>query len=256
MLHHFISLKKINPLAPLLESSYAFILALVLFGPPVSAEPAVQHQVLVGKAWVKNHELFYTETNHIELKDDRIIKIDSYYKGKDQKLFAELHADFSNDPYIPDTHFIDLRRHYENKLSYKKGEKVIIRQKKNGDWSTHELAHRDAMTNSVGLINYLRENVAELKKQERKTIRYIVAALDDDYGMELKFKSNKKPGLYEFSFRLQNFFIRNLSGVSESSVTFNLETRCMKHFEGVSNIVTLEGKAVDVTLDYDEPTYD
>lgn len=233
----------------------AFLMCSVtLCSATVMAAEKIEHEALLGKAYDKNHQLYYTESNQLELKDGKLSKIDSFYKDKNDKLIVEIHADFENDPYIPETQFIDYRKKTEMKLKFLKPQKqVSISRKIKGEWSTKQIGLRENMLNSLGLINYIRENSAQLKARGKKTFRYIVAALNDDFGMDLEYIAGPDPKLLSFGFRLQNFFIRKLSGVSESFMTFNSTTKSMKSFKGVSNITDNANKAVEVTLDYDDP---
>jgi hypothetical protein len=218
------------------------------------AANATEHETLIGKAFDKNHHLFYIETNHLELKDTKLSKIDSFYKDKNDKLIVEIHANFDVDPYIPETDIIDHRKGTEIKLKFLKDQKkIFISRKLKGEWITKQLGQRENMLNALGLINYIRENSSQLKAQGKKTFRYIVAALNDDFGMELEYIAGPDSKLLTFGFRLQNFFIRQLSGVSESFITFNSSTKSMKSFKGVSNITDSTNKAVEVTIAYDDP---
>lgn len=206
----------------------------------------------------KDKEFFYSEEDSIEIKDGHIQKIDSLYKNKDAKLIAEMHSDFTKKPYLPEINYLDHRRDVQYKMIYlEKENKVSVTQNFEDPKVTKskKLDYVEDMTNSMGLINYIRENFSEVKK-ESKSFRYVVPALMDDFGMVLEFRENAESSdtNVQFAFRIKSFFIRNLSGIKESILFFDEKGTFIKGFNGVSNILSDANKPVDVQLTYTAPT--
>ncbi len=215
-------------------------------------------QKSIGTALNKDKQFFYTEEDNIEIVDDHIRKIDSSYKDKDSKLMVEMHADFSKRPYFPEITFSDHRKDVGFKiLNGAKENTIDISQnlEDQKDMKTKTLNFKEDMMNSMGLINYIRENIASLKLK-RKSFRYVVPALMDDYGMSLEYRENTDPKdtSVRFAFRLKSFFIRNIAGVKESLLSFDEKHRFIKSFNGVSNILDDSNKPVEVEITYSDPT--
>ncbi len=240
------------------QSLAVFILTVSLC---LSAKESAQNftQKITGTALNigKDKEFFYNEEDVIEVKDGHIQKIDSTYKTKDSKLMAEMHTDFTKKPYLPEIHYEDHRRERSFKMVYLEGEnKVLIEQNFEDPKviKSKKLDYNENMTNSMGLINYIRENFQAVKK-ESKSFRYVVPALMDDYGMVLDYRenTNKEDKDAQFAFRIKSFFIRNLSGIRESILMFDQDGLFIKGFNGVSNILDDSNKPVDVQITYTEP---
>ena len=225
---------------------------------PQDSAQKVIVQKSIGTAVNKDKEFFYTEEDNIEIADDHIRKIDSSYKDKDSKLMVEMHADFSKRPYFPEITFVDHRKDVGFKiLSGAKENTIDISQnlKDAKEMKSKTLNFKEDMMNSMGLINFIRENIAGLKLKT-KSFRYVVPALMDDFGMSLEFRENTDPKdtSVRFAFRLESFFIRNIAGVKESLLSFDEKRRFIKSFNGVSNILDGSNKPVEVAITYSYPT--
>ncbi len=212
-------------------------------------------QKSTGTALKKDKDFFYTEEDSIEIVDDHITRIDSTYKDKSSKLMAEMHSDFSKHPYFPDIEFTDHRKEVGFKMIGKEQEISISQNLKDrSELKSKDLSYDSNMMNSMGLINYIRENISSLK-QKNKSFRYVVPALMDDYGMSLLFRENedKNDNSVRFALRLDSFLIRNIAGIKESILSFDEKHRFIKSFSGVSNLLDDSHKPVEVQITYSDP---
>ncbi len=214
-------------------------------------------QKITGTAYNKDKQFVYTEEDTTQLKDNHIQRIDSLYKDKDSKLIVEMHSVFSKKPFLPDISFNDHRKKTEFKMVYNEGENVVSISQNFADpkvIKSKKLDYLDNMINSMGLINYIRENFNSAK-EKAKTFRYVIPALIDDYGMVLDFRENleKMDPIVKFAFRIESFFVRNLAGVSETIIGFDRGGNFIKEFNGISNILDDTNHTIEVQITYTEP---
>ncbi len=221
------------------------------------AQTAITTQKIIGTALYKENLFFYTEEDTFSIKENHILKIDSLYKDKDSKLIVEMHSDFSKKPYFPEISFEDHRKKTQFKIILTDDQKFVSVSQNFADpkiMKTKKLDYLNNMTNSMGLINYIRENFQKAKT-ESKSFRYVIPALMDDYGMILEYRPNKESTdlTVRFAFKIQSFFIRNLSGIREAVLSFDSSGRFIKAFSGASNILDESNHAVDVQIVFTEP---
>jgi len=208
-----------------------------------------------GIAVDKNNQFFYTETSVLTYKKNKLEKIDINYTSEDGKLMAELHSDLKKNPYLPDIQMTDHRDQYEYKITYLPDEKKVeisLKEDDHSPWSAKKITYKENMTNSMGIMTYIHEHSADLKREKKKIFRFIIPSRQDDYGIVLEFlpTNDKNDNLLNFNFKMQNFLIRSIAGNSDNRLQFDQKNLRITHFEGISNLLDEKNHSVDVTITY------
>ena len=217
-----------------------------------SASPISKVSEVQGVAINEKNKIFYIENNKLETKDGKLTTIETKYISEDSTVLAEMKADLSKNSYLPDLTMKDFRDGYEYAIKYLPEDKKVKISQKNGaksEWDSKLINFKENMTNSVGLMNYIRDHALDLKKEKQKVFRYIIPSRQDDYGMVVKFKSQDK-NLLKFNFEIENFLIRSLAGSGENLIVFDTDTSRITQFEGIAVLLDDNDKGVKVNLSY------
>ena len=215
-------------------------------------KPEIVRKELMGTAQKKDSQVFYLERSVLTYNKNKLEKIVTQYTSNDGKLIAESHSSLEKNIYLPDVSMKDFRDQYEYQIVYLPGEKKVEISQKNdakSEWVRKKISYSENMTNSVGLMNYIKDHAADLKTEKRKVFRYIIPSRQDDYGMIVEYLSEDKNILY-FQFKIENSLIRSLAGTGESHVSFDLGTSQITEFKGVALLLDEKDKSVEVTLSY------
>lgn len=189
---------------------------------------------MMGEAFDKNNKLVYTEHHEFtKLASGEITSIKTTYNNASGKLIAEVKSDFSKDPYIPDTVFIDHRFNEKQELSYDKDSQTVnmkVTDMNSGKSKTNSLKRADNMVSGQGFHNYIIKHFNEKKAD----IKFIVLPKLDFYSFYFEKEDSKVSGQKRFVLRISNWVLRAL--VKEIAVEYREKDFSLMSFEGLTNI--------------------
>ena len=238
-----------------MKSRQSAFIFLVLIGALTFASELktdIVRKELVGTALDKDSQIFYLEKSTLTYNQGKLENIDTQYTSKDGKLIAESHSSLKKNSYLPDVSMKDFRDQYEYQIVYLPDEKKVEISQKNdakSEWARKKISYSENMTNSVGLMNYIKDHAADIKTEKRKVFRYIIPSRQDDYGMIVEYLSEDK-NILHFQFKIENSLIRSLAGTGENHVNFDLNTSQITEFKGVAILLDEKDKSVNITLSY------
>ena len=195
---------------------------------------ALEDVVMKGEAFDKNNKLVYIETHQFKrLISGEITEIKTEYHNAFGKLIAEVSSDFSKDPFIPDTVFVDYRFKEKQELTYDKDSRVIslkFTDMKSGKIKTNEFKRTGNMVSGQGFHNYILKNFDEKKSD----IKFIVLPKLDYYSFYFEQETPKAEGERRFVLKISNWVLRAI--VKEIAVDYRIKDHSLLSFEGLTNI--------------------
>ena len=194
-----------------------------------------QEQIIMkGEAFDKKNKLVYLETHNFKrLSTGEITEIKTTYNNASGKLIAEVESNFSKDPYIPDTTFIDHRFNERQELYYDKDTKTIsmkITDLTTGKSKSNTLKRSDNMVSGQGFHNYILKNF----DAPRADIKFIVLPKLDFYSFYFEQENSKTEGQKRFILKISNWVLRAI--VKEIVVDYREKDRALLNFSGLTNI--------------------
>lgn len=207
------------------------ILCLLLISTLALAQESV---IMKGEAFDKNNKLVYIETHNFKrLPSGEITEIKTTYHNALGKLIAEVESNFSKDPFVPDTVFIDHRFNERQELSYDKESKMIsmkVTDLNTGKNKTNIIKRMENMVSGQGFHNYILKNFNEQKAD----IKFIVLPKLDYYSFYFEQEPPKTQGQKRFILRISSWVLRAL--VKEIVVDYREIDHALMSFEGLTNI--------------------
>lgn len=228
------------------------------FALPAQAE-GINTITSVGKAYNDEGKLVYIERHREELSGNGLLRLRTNYYKPDDTPFGSIDSDFTRHPYLPSYQFVDSRFQRRAGLKHVAEGKVLAFNKKGADEKTREKEFeiKDGLIAGQGLHNFVLSNFNRLvKKQEdedKTKIEFLMPLRQTTYGFTI---SKVKQTDTDVTFRVDfdSWFLRLVA--PHIDVTYDLEKRRLRRYEGPSNLLTDDKGDQNVVLTYtygDEP---
>lgn len=206
------------------------LLLFFVFSIALSAQETV---VMNGKANDKDNKLVYTEVHTFtRLPGGEISAIKTVYTNAEGSVIASVDSNFSKDPFIPDTVFIDKRFNEKQELSYDKDKKIITMKitDSKGKIKTNTLPRTENMVSGQGFHNYILKHFDDSKSE----IKFIVLPKMDYYSFYFERQASSIPGQRRFVLKISSWVLRAL--VKEIVVEYREKDKALMLFDGLTNI--------------------
>lgn len=199
-------------------------------------------------------EVIYTEVHAVVLGDNGLNKkIETKYYNKKGELFAEMTSDFSKHPKIPEVKFSDSRFAKNEELNYNPTDGQVVFKTTTKDKKTETKTYKvtDEMAAAQGFDNFVKINFEKLG-QSSVPLRFGVLSEMDFFSFKGYKKKNVSKNVIQFGIELSSFLLRMFS--SELVLEYDITSRRILSYKGLSNILSDEGKPQDVLIKYTSAT--
>lgn len=190
----------------------------------------------------------YTEIHRIELDEKGLNrKIESKYK-KDGTEFASMTTSFEKNRLVPEVQFHDTRFGLRQELQWNEDTQLRFSSQKTGK-PLKEKVHA-ATTNTVagqGFDNFIKMHFDKLQKSSLP-LRYGVLEEMDFFSFTGGPKQSLSPERARFGIKLSNPLLRLF--VDDLEVEYDLTTRRLYSYRGLSNVFDDQGRAQNVLIKY------
>lgn len=202
---------------------------------------------------LKSGELLYTEFHKTIPGDDGLMKlIETEYKNTQGEVIAKIRSDFSKDNFIPDVVFEDLRNQTkETQVLNKEKQSVTIQKLDIKKMQTKERTFpiKKNMLGGQGFNNFLVANFADLLGGKSIHINFIVLANRDYFQFDIKRKHPPENGQIDLGLNVSNYFLKMF--VKEIKTRYDIKTKRLLTFKGLSNLLDAEGAPLKVRIEYE-----
>ena len=217
-----------------------------------SAQAEVSQRV--GYAYDKQTGRFlYSETHHEILRDGRPIENTVVYRNDEGRVFAQKHIDFHKSQVMPDFQLVNSENgHVEGARG---GEtRLSIHFQKRSDSEVRK-ASVEIPNNGIvdaGFDRFIEENWAALADGKVLEREFLIPSQLEFYTFEIAKIASRESG--EMAFRLQIKSLILQMFVPSVRVYYDMQTRSLLRYEGISNIRNNAGENFDVRIEFAQPT--
>jgi len=226
--------------------SYRLLLVLAgvfLFGSPLRAEDVVVERYR-GVARSASGEVVYREQHEVTHQGNRPLRaVTTYYDAAGKEL-GRLESDFKQSSYAPSYRFTD-RRTGKTESASVSGASVRLRYQ--GDEKSLSVPKGETLVVGQGLHHFARINLERLRR-ETMTVRFAVPSRLDTYEFRIRPLASPAPGVVRLRIESDNWLMRQLAPNLE--VDYELATRRLLRYRGVSNLEAKDGATQAVVIQY------
>jgi hypothetical protein len=205
-------------------------------------------------------ELAYTEEVAERLTDGRLTELLVIYRNPDGQEVARKKLDFTHHPTAPDYRFDDHRDGYLKGLETAADRfRVYYRMTREEPVKEKRLTIPEPVVIDHGLNHFILEHWEALLRGERRKFNYVIPKRLTHYRLRVtktgEFQLNERASV-QFEITPDSALLKLAAGVMggwNHVMVYDLETKGVVQYRGVSAIHDEEGGSYEVRTDYDNP---
>jgi hypothetical protein len=223
---------------------YVFLIILTLVG-----EPAMALELQGTATSLYSTTVIYIEKHNIENDERGFNKnISTEYSQPNGTVFAKMKTYFQKDQFLPDVEFEDQRfRLLETQtLDLSTGQIAVVKRKDEKIISEKKIKMINPLVAGQGFDNLIKANFNRLEANGLN-INFLVLDKMDYLRFEVQQES-KNTSQKTFSLSPESLFLRMF--VKKIKVIYDLKSKALLRYQGISNIMDDQGKPQDVLISY------
>ena len=202
-----------------------------------------------GKAVNENGDLVYLEEHIVRYENDQITALNTIYYDADLKKIGEQASDFSHGPQFGSYDFKDLRLQYHDGARVLSDQILIYcKETPQADTQKKYLQRESDQIVGQGFHQFILTHLDALMQGDVFSAKLVLPAQMDQFDIRI-YKSKIEDGRLRIRIELDNWFLRLFTPHVEAE--YDLDTRRLMSYRGVSMIADASGKTVPVTVSYD-----
>ncbi len=212
--------------------------------------------VYFGKATdLKTGKFVYSDHHKEFFRNGKHDYSDIEYKDNTGKVFGKKRIEFYNNPLVPTFETEDFRDGYtEGAVVKGRSVRLYFKRKKEDPIEEKTIEPNLPAVMDGGFDHFVKENWDELYAEKRMGFRFLAPVQLDDYKFAVDFikkdKWKDRDALY-LKLEVDNFVLKRV--VNPFFLVYDIKTRRILQFEGLSNINDENGKSLRVKITYDYP---
>lgn len=199
-------------------------------------------------AKTEDGEFAYAEKHTVTYEKGLVKSVQTQYLDKNDKVFATLTSRFSDNPYLPDSDFLDKRNNYfeETRL---KGDQYIVKtgyKNKSSSTKSKSLDVKKNMVSGQGFHNFVVTNYNSLKKETE--INFVVPSMRTDFSFDVSEVDIKKEDQSKFRLKISSWLLSLIA--SEIVVTYDDKDKKLLVYNGLTNLKDEDGDQYNALIKY------
>lgn len=202
---------------------------------------------MVGKATFKD-QLLYIEKHTAVLDKEGFYKnlVTNYVDSKGE-VFAKIQSNFEKNKVVPDYEFEDFRQKLKEKVTLEiSNQKINIEFAKAGKVEKNTIEIKKNSVLSQGFHNFILSQFKNLMDKKLE-VYFVVTNRADQYKFVVQNEKIEQGKVY-ISIKPANFFLNAI--VPTTKLVYDIETKRLVSFEGLTNIDDQNGKTLTAKIDY------
>lgn len=230
------------------RNSATLILLAVMFHLLMAVAVHADTERIYGKAVNTEGKLIFFEEHIVQYENDRISALNTIYYDADGNKIGELVSDFSHEPHFGSYDFKDERLRYHDGVKVI-ADQVLIYCRESPEAATKEkyLQRESNQIVGQGLHQFLLTHFDALMQGEAITAKLVLPAQMDQFDIRIS-KGGLEDDRLRIRIDLDNWFLRLF--VPHVEAEYDLATRRLISYKGVSMIADESGKTVPITISY------
>jgi len=200
-----------------------------------------------GIAETPSGEFLYRERHEVTEVGGKPERALTVYYDRAGKEIARLSSDFRGSPYAPTYRFTDARNGKQESVDVR-GRSVQVDYR--GEKKSLGVPADETLVVGQGLHHFVRLNLARLSR-ETLTVRFAVPSRFDTYTFRVRPLDSPSPGVVRLRIEIDSWLMRQLAPNIE--VDYELATRRLLRYRGVSNLEASDGSTQKVIIRYTYP---
>jgi hypothetical protein len=222
------------------------IVAAVSFLTTVSALADIE--MIHGKAVNSDGELLFLEEHIIKYEGNRIASIKTIYYDANSKKIGQTLSDFSQGPQVGSYEFKDERMQYYDGAKIMEDQILIYcKETPEADTQKKYLDREPSQIVGQGFHSFILANIDALARDDVIAAKLVLPAQMDQFDIRIR-KSSFEDNYLTIQIELDNWFLRLFAPRIEAE--YDLDSRRLLKYKGVSMIADASGKNVPVTVSY------
>ena len=217
-----------------------------------SAQAEVSQRV--GYAYDKQTGRFlYSETHHEILRDGRPIENTVVYRDDEGRVFAQKRVDFHKSQVMPDFQLVNTDNgHVEGARGGETRLSIHFQRRSDSEVRKASVEIPGNGIVDAGFDRFIEQNWAALSDGTVLEREFLIPSQLEFYTFEIAKISS--PESAEMAFRLQIKSLILQMFVPSVRVYYDMQTRSLLRYEGISNIRNNAGENFDVRIEFARPT--
>lgn len=233
-----------NHSQPILLKSF-FLLAVFM---TIAVSSSAEVEKFIGRAVNTNGELEFIEEHSVKYKNDQIASLRTTYFDADYKKIGEIKSDFSAGSRFGSYDFKDERLQYIDGVKVLSDRIMVYAQKTPQDKVKKKYLKRDSdQILGQGFHPFIQENFEALLQGKIFAVKLVLPSQMDQFSVRI-CPAKEAEGRLLLRIELDNWFLRLFSPTIE--VEYDIDTRRLLAYRGVSAISNASGKHVAVAISY------
>jgi len=223
----------------------------VLLALPLARQAAAEERVdrYIGVARSPSGEQLYREEHEMVEREGKPVRSRTVYYDPQNKVIGHSECQYPLSPYAPNYRFSDLRTGWRE--SARVDGKVLVLS--NGrEQRRLDAANGQTLVIGQGLHYFVRQHLDKLARRQ-VTVRYAVPPKLDTYLFRLRPLDSPRRGVIRLRLEIDNWLLRLLA--PELEVDYEVATRRLLRYRGVSNLEDADGAMPQVVIHYSYPAF-
>ena len=205
----------------------------------------------IGRALNTNGELEFIEEHNAVYRNGQIAFLETTYLDPDYKKIGEIRSDFSAGSRLGSYEFKDERLAYIDGARVLADQIMVYSQKTpQGRYKKKHLKRDSDQILGQGFHPFIQENLESLLEGKVFRVKLVLPSQMDQFRVRIR-PIKEENGRLTLRIDLDNWFLRLLAPVTEAE--YEINTRRLVAYRGVSAISNTSGKNVPVTISYSYP---
>lgn len=217
----------------------------------IAVSSSAQVEKFIGRAVNTNGQLEFIEEHSVKYKNAQIASLRTTYFDADYKKIGEIKSDFSSGSRFGSYDFKDERLQYIDGAKVLSDRIMVYAQKTPQDKVKKKYLKRDSdQILGQGFHPFIQENFEALLQGKIFAVKLVLPSQMDQFSVRI-CPAKEAEGRLLLRIELDNWFLRLFSPTIE--VEYDIDTRRLLAYRGVSAISNTSGKNVSVTISYSYP---
>jgi hypothetical protein len=205
-------------------------------------------ETFTGKAVNPKGALEYIEHHSVKYENGTVIKSQTVYYDPSDRKIGDLISDYTHGPQFGSYDFRDIRAQYEDGAKVADDRVRLFRKESpENDVEAKNLKRKTDQIVGQGFHHFVANNLDAIAQGEVFHVRLVMPSRLDQYKFRIRKRKIEGDTLY-IRLDIDNWFLRLFA--PHVDVEYDLRTRRLLRYEGISNLADASGKYRKVVITY------
>ncbi|MGD8776785.1 MAG: hypothetical protein PVF76_07530 [Syntrophobacterales bacterium] len=206
------------------------------------------NETFTGKAVNPRGALQYTERHFVNYENGTVSKSQTVYYDPFDRKIGDLISDYTHGPQFGSYDFRDIRAQYEDGAEVADDRVRLFRKESpEDDFEAKYLKRKTDQIVGQGFHHFVANNLEAIARGEVFHVRLVMPSRLDQFKFRIRKRKIEDDTLH-IRLDIDNWFLRLFA--PHVDVEYDLQTRRLLRYEGISNLADASGKYSKVVITY------